>query len=153
MHIHAYLKGTHTHQMHCHAFTHCVIDKWFFANQWKESTSLSSTHIYSCTWYFILDLGQATYFSAVCVSSTGLPKLQLQINKADLNATTVENQLQMIIDGSETDIALIEQDSNTTQEINGVSSNLLFKRTNSSVTVLFSTGISLTVASNNVCEC
>ena len=89
----------------------------------------------------------------MCVSSTGLPKLQLQINKADLNATTVENQLQMIIDGSETDIALIEQDSNTTQEINGVSSNLLFKRTNSSVTVLFSTGISLTVASNNVCEC
>lgn len=102
--------------------------------------------------FLILELGQATYFSAVCVASTGLPDLQIQINKGDLNATLVENQLQMIIDGDLTDIGLIEQDSNTTQEINGVSSNLLFKRTNASVTVLFSTGVSLTVSASNVCQ-
>ena len=57
----------------------------------------------------------------------------------------------MIINGSFVDIALIEQDSNTTQEISGISPNLLFQRTNSSLTVLLSTGVSLTVEAKNVC--
>ena len=85
------------------------------------------------------------------MESAAAPKIQIQINKGDLNATTVENQLQMIINGSFVDIALIEQDSNTTQEISGISPNLLFQRTNSSLTVLLSTGVSLTVEAKNVC--
>ena len=98
-------------------------------------------------------LGQATYFSAVCVESAAAPKIQIQINKGDLNATTVENQLQMIINGSFMDIAQIEQGSNITQEISGISSNLLFQRTNSSLTVLLSTGVSLTIEAKNVRKC
>ena len=57
----------------------------------------------------------------------------------------------MIINGSFVDIALIEQDSNTTQEISGISPNLLFQRTNASLTVLLSTGVSLTIEAKNVC--
>lgn len=95
-------------------------------------------------------LGQATYFSAICIQSQGLPKLQVQINKGDLSATTVENQLQLIIDGNMTDINLIEQDSNTTQELVGVTSDILFKRTNASLTVFLSSGISVTIESKTV---
>lgn len=79
--------------------------------------------------------------------------MQIQINKFNLDATDVVDILQLIIDGDFTDIGQIAQDSNTTQELPGITSNLLFKRTNASVTVLFSTGISLTVSANNVSIC
>lgn len=100
--------------------------------------------------YIVADFGLATYFSAVCVESNGVPRVQIQINKADLNATAVEDQLQMIIDGDEIDIGLIPQESNTSVSLDGVDSNLLFKRSNTSLTVLFSSGISITVASSSV---
>lgn len=76
--------------------------------------------------------------------------MQVQINKGDIAATTVENQLQLIIDGNMTDISLIEQDLNTTQELEHVTSDILFKRTNMSLTVFFSSGITVEVESKNV---
>ena len=98
-------------------------------------------------------LGQATYFSAVCIQSTGLPRVQLQINKSASNTTTgIENLLQLIVDGTEQDISLITENGNTTQTLNGVSENVLFKRTNATVTVIFSTGVSITTGAANVSQ-
>lgn len=84
------------------------------------------------------------------METKGLPKLQIQLNKGDLNATAVEDQLQMIIGGNMTHIGQIMQDTNSTQNISGVNTNILFKRSNSSVSVYFSSGVSLTVEASNV---
>ncbi|XP_067928014.1 mucin-like protein [Watersipora subatra] len=107
-----------------------------------------STIIQARTEKVVLDdgsFGQATYFSAICVKTTGLPKVQVQLNRNN-NLAGVVNELQLIIDGQETDISLIEQDSNVTQTITGVDSSLMFKRTNSSLTVIFSSGVTVTSA-------
>ncbi|XP_067928026.1 uncharacterized protein [Watersipora subatra] len=94
------------------------------------------------------DLGQATYFSAVCISNDGLPRLQIQINKNN-DISGVENELQLIIDDDMKDIALISQDLNISQSMDGVDTKIQFKRTNSSLTVLFSSGVSITTAAAN----
>lgn len=96
-----------------------------------------------------IGFGDATYFSAVCVDTTGLPKVQVQINKNSI-VKGVEHEVQLIIGGDSKDISLITHDSNTTQALPGVNNNLLFKRSNSNLTILFSTGVSLTVAVANV---
>lgn len=100
------------------------------------------------TYYVLLhfvETGQATFFSAICVEAKGLPKIQIQVAKNPLKLTELQHQLQMIINGAVTDISQIKQDSNSTQELDGVS-GLTFKRSNVSVTVYFNSGLSLDVA-------
>lgn len=85
------------------------------------------------------------------MKSDSLPRVQVQINKnAAVDAVGLENLMQMIIDGTEMDIGLIEQDKNTTQTLDGVDNGILFKRSNSSMTVLFSSGVSIDVSPSNV---
>ena len=93
--------------------------------------------------------GQATYFSAVCVQSIGLPRFQLQLNK-ETNSSLSEDAIQLIINGTEVDVSSITLDTNHTQSLDGVDESLLFKRSNISVTVLTSSGISIEVAAGNV---
>ena len=93
--------------------------------------------------------GQATYFSAVCVQSIGLPRFQLQLNK-ETNSSLSENAIQLIIDGTSIDVSSIALDTNHTQSLDGVNETLLFKRSNVSVTVLTSSGISIEATAGNV---
>jgi len=96
-----------------------------------------------------LGLGQATYFSAVCIAVSGLPRVQIQINKSPLGAG-IANTTQLIIDGTVVDISVIDKDSNGTQTIEGVDSNIMFERDNVSLTVLFYSGLALTASPENV---
>ena len=93
--------------------------------------------------------GQATYFSAVCVQSIGLPRFQLQLNK-ETNSSLSQDAIQLIINGTEVDVSSITMDANHTQSLDGVDESLLFKRSNISVTVLTSSGISIEAAAGNV---
>ena len=94
--------------------------------------------------------GEATYFSAVCVQSPDLPRLQIQINKANLNLTLAKDTLQLIVNDAEIDFTQIEQDKNTSEPITGVHSDIEFQRTNVSLSVYLSSGVSLTVEAKNV---
>ena len=98
---------------------------------------------------FIIELGQATYFSAICIATIGLPRVQVQINKSPIGPDLINNT-QLIVNGSEIDLSVIEEDGNTTQSIDGINSEIQFKRTNSTLTVLFSSGLSLDVTPANV---
>ena len=97
------------------------------------------------TYCFIKGFGQATYFSAICVAAVGLPRVQVQINKNNQLAG-VENELKLIVNGTEKDIGSLEQDAETTKALDGVSSSIQFKRTNSSLTIIFSSGLSVTTS-------
>ncbi|XP_067927983.1 serine-rich adhesin for platelets-like [Watersipora subatra] len=93
-------------------------------------------------------LGQATYFSAICVATFGLPSVQVQINKSPPGPGLVNNT-QLIVNGSLVDVSVIEEDANSTQSIEGVSSEIQFERSNVTLTVLFSSGVSLAITPNN----
>ncbi|XP_067939805.1 mucin-like protein [Watersipora subatra] len=93
-------------------------------------------------------LGQATYFSAICVATFGLPSVQVQINKSP-PGPGLANNTQLIVNGSVVDVSVIEKDANSTQSIEGVSSEIQFERSNVTLTVLFSSGVSLAVTPNN----
>ncbi|XP_067939795.1 mucin-like protein [Watersipora subatra] len=93
-------------------------------------------------------LGQATYFSAACVATLGLPSVQVQINKSP-PGPGLANNTQLIVNGSLVDVSVIEEDANSTQSIEGVSSEIQFERSNVTLTVLFSSGVSLAVTPNN----
>jgi len=97
----------------------------------------------------VLGLGQATYFSAVCIAVSGLPRVQIQINKSPLG-TGLANTTQLIINGTIVDISVIEEDANGTETIEGVDSNIMFERDNVSLTVLFYSGLAITAAPENV---
>jgi len=56
----------------------------------------------------------------------------------------------LIIDGTVVDISVIDKDSNGTQTIEGVDSNIMFERDNVSLTVLFYSGLALTASPENV---
>lgn len=112
----------------------------------------SHNHSYGLSCFFLCppDLGQATYFSAICMESVGLPRVQLQLNN-ETNSSLAEDAIQLIVNGTMFDVSLIEQDSNETQTLDGVSDSLLFKRTNVSVTVLTGAGLSVEAKAGNVC--
>ncbi|XP_067939788.1 mucin-like protein [Watersipora subatra] len=111
----------------------------------------NDTVIQARTERVILDdgaLGEATYFSAVCVATFGLPSVQVQINKSPPGPGLVNNT-QLIVDGSSVNVSVIEEDANSTQSIDGVSSEIQFERSNVTLTVLFSSGVSLAVTPTN----
>ena len=102
-----------------------------------------------CFALFILGYGQATYFSAICIESVGLPRVQLQLNK-ETNSSLSEDAIQLVVNGTMIDVTQIPQDSNETETIDGVTNSLLFKRSNVSVTVLTTSGLSLEATAGNV---
>ena len=83
---------------------------------------------------------------------SGLPRLQIQLNKNATNTTTgVENLLQLIVNGTEIDISLIEENGNSTQALSGITEDILFRRSNTSVLVLFPLGVAISASAANVC--
>lgn len=98
---------------------------------------------------YILALGQATYFSAICVNIINLPKIQIHI-KETVSGSNLEDEIEMVIEGTTTQITNIPLNANATVALDGVAETLQFKRTEKNVTVLFSTGISITVSADNV---
>jgi hypothetical protein len=78
-----------------------------------------------------------------------LPSFQLQLNK-DTNSSLSEEAIQLIINGTKIDVRNITLDSNETETIEGVTESLLFKRSNVSVTVLTSSGLSIEATAGNV---
>lgn len=99
--------------------------------------------------FVIADLGQATYFSAVCIASVGLPRVQLELNKTT-NSSLSEDAIILTVNGTQLDVTLIEQDANETQTIDGITDALLFQRTNTSFKVLTSSGLSVEATAGNV---
>ncbi|KAF6022442.1 hypothetical protein EB796_019247 [Bugula neritina] len=93
-------------------------------------------------------LGQATYFSAVCIALSGLPRVQIQINKSPLGAG-IANTTQLIINGTVVDISAIESEFRGAQTIEGVDRNIMFERDNTSITVFFFNGLSIKATSEN----
>ena len=94
-------------------------------------------------------MGQATYFSAICIATVGLPRVQVQINKSPIGPGLINNT-QLIVNGSEIDFSVVEENANTTQSIDGINSEIQFERSNSTLTVLFSSGVSLEVTPSSV---
>ena len=99
--------------------------------------------------YLFVELGQATYFSAICIATVGLPRVQVQINKSPIGPGLINNT-QLIVNGSEIDFSVVEENANTTQSIDGINSEIQFERSNSTLTVLFSSGVSLEVTPSSV---
>lgn len=99
----------------------------------------------------LIEFGQATYFSAVCVAVKDTVRLQIQLRAAASNSGTgIEREAQLIIEGEEKDISAIPANSNTASTLEGVSSHVLFLRTDAKITVYFSTGMSIGVTVANV---
>ena len=78
-----------------------------------------------------------------------LPRVQLQLNK-ETNSSLSEDDIQLVVNGTMIDVTQIPQDSNETDTIDGVTNSLLFKRSNVSVTVLTTSGLSLEATAGNV---
>lgn len=73
--------------------------------------------------------------------------MQLKKNAA---GSDLLNTTQLIINGTEIAISTIEQNANTSSTLSGVSDELLFTRSASSLTVIFSSGVSVAVKPSNV---
>jgi len=87
------------------------------------------------------DLGEATYYAAVAIKANGVPLVQIQVNP-QATETGVVNECKLLLGDTYYDIALIPE-NNGTVPING-ETEVLFSRTNRSVTAKFSNGLSVT---------
>lgn len=92
-------------------------------------------------------MGQATYFSAICVRIQDLVRVQVQI-KDNSVLTGIDHEAQLIVDGIDRELSSLPTDTSTT--IDGVSSGVLFRKSANSIALYFSTGLTLTITVANV---
>lgn len=102
-----------------------------------------------CYLWLLTGLGLATYFSAICIGVPNLPRVYLQAVK-DAVDTGVANEVYLLIDGVEVDMTLIDPSSNDSTTLDEAGEMIQFTRTETNITVMYHTGMSVTITPLNV---
>ena len=62
----------------------------------------------------------------------------------------LNNSIQLIVNGTDIDFSGVEEDANTTQSIEGVTSSIQFERSNTTLTVLLFSGVTVAITPEHV---